>query len=179
MKTGLKFILVFLGYVAAIGSGLLVGYLHERFAPPDAANYSGMYAEGTAIAFYWVSGIACIFPTALALFFLRKVLWFWNLYSWALLGLAATGPLLEVIAVLLNGFLVTGPESLKDPFLALMFFLVLVRLFGIIILAPADLLSALLSPDPRYRRRLFIAFGIECALGVFVALNLAIRHKFM
>lgn len=179
MRTFFKFLLVLLGYMAAIGSGLLIGYLHEKFAPADANNYSGMYAEGTAMLGFWVAGIGCIFPTILALFFLRKVAWFWNAYSWLMLVAAVTGPLMELLAMILNGTVVTGPESMRNTPLALFLFLALVRIFGLPILAPADLFSALLSEDPKCRKRLFTAFFIECGLGVFVALNLAIRHKIM
>ncbi len=178
MKTTFKVALVLLGYVAALGLGLLVEDLHERFAPAWANQSSGMYAEGSAILFFEVSGVAALFPTLLALFFLRKAPWFWRGYSWAVLGLAATGPLMEIAGVTLN-LLLPMEAVMKNVPVDLFLFLVIVRIFAVIFLAPFDFLSAIFSPDPQIRKRLFIAFGMECALGLFVALNLTIRHKFI
>ncbi|HVZ80425.1 MAG TPA: hypothetical protein VHE12_06420 [bacterium] len=178
MKTSLKIAIVLLGYLAALGFGFLANELHEWLAPDWANQSSGMYAEGGAILFFEVTGVACVVPTLLALFFLRKVPWFWNTYSWAMLALALSGPLLEAVGIGLNRP-VNGPAPVMSTTASLFFLLVLVRIFSVLFLAPADLLSALLSADPKCRRRLLIAFALECALGIFVLLNIATRHKFM
>jgi len=168
-----KVSIVLLGYGAAVGLGFLAGWLNDLRASAFAQNSGGMVAEGDAAAFFVVTGLAMIFPTLLALFFLRSAGWFWRPYSWAMLILALTGPLLEMLGAALHAM---GPSAMPYSLLG---FPVVVRTFSVLFLSPGDFLSALIAPEPKSRRRLLIAFAIETALGLYVLMNLAFRGRFM
>jgi len=169
----LKIAVVLAGYAAAVGLGCLAWWLNDQRVAAFARNSPGMVSEGDSIAFFQVTGLAMIVPTALALFFLRPVAWFWTFFSWGLLALALTGPPLEMIGALLHDLgVMSGPWVLLS-------FPVVVRTYSIAFLAPGDLISALLAPDPKSRRRLLLALGIEAALGLYVIWNLTFRNRFM
>ena len=77
-----KFGLVLAGYVAAApGSrcGIEIRLLNTQ--GPDADASAGMYAFGDAMLFLAVFGFAALFPTGLALCFLRTCRWFWTALS--------------------------------------------------------------------------------------------------
>ena len=173
MKTLAKVVIVLLGYAVSVGLGCLAWKWNEIRAAAFAQNSGGMVAEGDSIAFFVVTGLAMVVPTALGLFFLRPVAWFWNLYSWALLALAATGPLLEMVGSTLHHL-----QVMNSPW-ALLSVPVVVRTFSVAFLAPGDLFSALIAPDPKSRRRLLIAFAVEAAVGLYVVLNMTFRNRFM
>ena len=60
------------GYIAALLLALGSAWLNAALVDPiDATASAGMYAFGDSILFFFVFGVASIFPTALALFFLH------------------------------------------------------------------------------------------------------------
>jgi len=94
MNKTTKIGLVAAGFVAALaGAGAAVG-LHEWLTRDDPAQSgSGMYAFGDLLLFLGGFAFLSIFPTTLALYFLRGSERFWNLFSLFSLALAATAPL--------------------------------------------------------------------------------------
>ena len=168
-----KVSIVLLGYAAALGLGFLAGWWNDLRSAAFAQNSGGMVAEGDSIAFFLATGVAAILPTALALFFLRSVAWFWDLYSRTLFAIALTGPPLLVLGAVLHDLQVMQSSW------ALLSVPVVARIFSLPILAPADLASAWLAPDPQNRRRLLAAMSVEMATGLYVAFNLLFRHRFM
>ncbi len=173
MKNWMKVLIVLLGYLAAIVLGVLAWWANDLRAAVFNQNSPGMVAEGDSIACFMVTGLAAIFPTALALFFLRPVGWFWSLYTWAMLLLALAGIPLEITGALLHHYQVMQPpwELLSVP--------VVIWTFTIPFTAPADILSALIAPDPKNRRRLLIAFGVEAAMALLVAFRILFENRFM
>ena len=96
-----KFGLVLAGYVAAAlaaGAALEIRLLNTQ--GPDADASAGMYAFGDAMLFLAVFGFAALFPTGLALCFLRTCRWFWTALSIVALAIAITGGLAAAVSAL-------------------------------------------------------------------------------
>jgi hypothetical protein len=160
LKTALKWILVLGGYAAAPAGAALVVYLHQIYfpLPPDVAS-SGMAAGGDMIFFIAVWAFLSLFPSALALFFLRSRPGFWNFFAWLGLGLAATAPLAEVLNIL-NRLL-----QVRSAFWALAGFIALLRVGLAPLMALLFLAAGWMATPQKPRWILWAAAGIE--LSVF------------
>ncbi|MBI5248978.1 MAG: hypothetical protein HY912_05735 [Desulfomonile tiedjei] len=84
---------VLAGYLTAflLASGAVHYQQLQTLGDPQAQASSGMYAFGDAILFMFVFGVVALFPTGLALYFLRPFRSFWTALSIASLALAVTG----------------------------------------------------------------------------------------
>jgi hypothetical protein len=147
---------VLVGYAAALLASYAVCYVLQRLHPgPDPSG--GMQAFGDMLLFLGIFGFLALFPTALALHFLRPVEKFWTVFSIASLALAATGP----VALLVG-------KPYLSPWL-----LLFVGIFGLWEVLGAPLLClgfvfcALIAPARRPRRLLIAASGIEFAVGAY------------
>jgi hypothetical protein len=127
-----------------------------------------MYAFGDLLLFIAVFGILALFPTGLALYFLRPVEKFWAVLSIGFLSIAVIG--LCTAPVMGLGF--TQPRQS---------ILILVAGIGILsaLSAPALALAfgiaTLLAPAGRWRWILLAATGIEGMLGIFGLLQFFLR----
>jgi hypothetical protein len=80
------------GYATAsfvVGAAVYVRLLHTQDA--QAVASAGMYAFGDLLLFVFVFGAVALFPTGLALYFLRPVGRFWTVFSIGALAFAGTG----------------------------------------------------------------------------------------
>jgi len=156
-----KAAIVATGYFAAILLGVGVTSIYiDNTGGPDRDLYSGMYAFGDSLVFLTVFGAAAIVPTALALVFLRQSRRFWAVLSVAALIMASTS--LAAVAVIVLEQQMPSLTSLNtwSP-------LAVLRIFGAPFLAGLSGLSALVAPEPRFRRYLLGAAGAEGATAVY------------
>jgi hypothetical protein len=125
-------------------------------SPRDASG--GMQAFGDMLLFLGLFGFLALFPTTLALYFLRPFEKFWNVFSAASLALAATGP----VAALMMG------RAQKSPELGLLMGLFgLLKVLGAPVLGAGFLICAAFAPIRRPRWVLLAAAGIEFSVGAY------------
>ena len=157
MGVGAKAALVVGGYAFAFAVGLAAVALEVRrtnaLTPPPS---DGMAAFSESLLFMAAFGAVALFPTAGALYFLRPVARFWWLASGLALVIAASG-------LGAGGVFVFGNPS--DGWTALAF----IRLMMAPFFVAGFALSAAFAPEGRWRRRLWVAVGIE-GLGFACAL---------
>jgi hypothetical protein len=151
-----KVAVVLAGYLVAFLIAFTVDYVLTRLNHSPDAN-GGMQAFGDMLRFLGMFGILALFPTALALYFLRSVEKFWTIFSIAALALAATGP----FAALLMGRPKVAPWAVIAGFVGLLEILG-APLFGI-----GFVFCAVIAPGGRSRWRLLAAAGIEFAVVAF------------
>jgi hypothetical protein len=127
-----------------------------------------MYAFGDFILFVEVFGGLGLFPTGLALYFLRPLRIFWTILAIAALALAAIGPFTVAVVALLSRL-----PNLPSFWQACAFFGVL-RMLGAPLLAGAFLLCACIAPTPFARWAFLGTAVIEGAVAAY-----AIFHWFI
>ena len=92
MKCLVKCGAVLAGYIIAwVAASTAVAIRVADTQGPDAQASAGMYAFGDLILFLGVFGILELFPTGLALYFLRRFERFWTVFSAAVLAFSVTG----------------------------------------------------------------------------------------
>ena len=157
VKTGV----VLAGYAAvfAVASAVIyVRQLHTQGLDAQASN--GMYAIGQDILFVQAFGGLALFPTGLALYFLRRIRVLWTILVTAALALAATGPVTAAVIAL--------SSSLPNPpsFLTTWAIFGVLRMLAAPVIAPAFLLCACLVPT-RFLR--WALLGVTVTEGAVVA----------
>ncbi len=163
MRVAAKVGVVLGGYVLAIVVAWVVTTLYVvATSGPDRQTYGAMYAFGDSILFLMVFGLAACLPTAAALFFLRPVPTFWVVLSTGALAVSTTG-LAAAPLYFMQGSPVAGPVIHGFGALAVL------RVLIAPICASTFLLCALFAPNPRSRRALALALGMEMAGFVPVA----------
>ena len=91
MKALVKFGVVLAGYVtAALVASAAVAVRVANTSGPDAEASAGMYAFGDGLLFIAVFSAVALFPTGLALCFLRPYRWFWVAISVTAMAIAGT-----------------------------------------------------------------------------------------
>jgi len=129
-----------------------------------------MQAFGDLLLFLGMFGGLSLIPTGLALFFLRKSLRFWTVFSILCLAFACTGPVAAVLVQPSWGAM----EIVKIP-----------RILGAPLFCLAFLISAVLAPPSSWRpraltRRLFlVAAAIEAAVSAYAFLCLFILQHWL
>jgi hypothetical protein len=163
MSAYYKLSAVLAGYTVALLAAFVACYVLQRLFPvPDPAG--GMQAFGDMLRFLGIFGLLALFPTALALYFLRPVEKFWTVFSIASLALAATGP---------SAALILGrPRS--SPWLALFGFFGLLQVLAAPLLGVAYVICALVAPVRRPRLLLLAASAIEFAVATFALFRLLV-----
>lgn len=168
-KIGLVLGGFFTAFVGAFLAAYLDGLLTERFQ----AQSGGMVAGGQMILFIGVFAFLSIFPTGLALIFLRSENKFWGPFSIFAVALALTGPVAEAFMTAVR-VLTFWPHNGW----ALVIFIAMLRVFGTPVLAFAFFLFAFISPLPQPRRRFLIAAGIETAVFLYIAVHYLFWNNF-
>jgi len=162
IKTLVKLGVILAGYVIAFLAAWTAVYIGQRHRPDTWVQASaGMYAFGDTLLFAAVCGFIALFPTALALYFLRSFQTFWAIFSTACLALAVTGPIAAFVYMFASG-------RALPPFWTLPVFFSILRVLGSPLFAAAFLMSAFLAPARRSRWLLLGAAAIECAVSAFV-----------
>ena len=174
MKTWMKVLLILAGYLAALIGAFLACWINDHFLLPPDVRDTGMAAGGDMFLFTGVSVFLSFFPTSLALVFLRKNALFWSLFSKACLAFALGGFLLLVLDMT---FHITQRRDLGGLAVMVMF-LGMLRLFGTPILALGDGAFALIAPDPKVRRILLLAAGLEAFCACVTYGSLLAGHHF-
>jgi hypothetical protein len=162
-----KFGAVVVGYVAALlaaGAALEIRLLNTQ--GPDAQASAGMYAFGDLLLFIAVFSAAAVFPTGLALFFLRPYRWFWTTLSIAALAIAVTGALAASVCILAARL--TLPR--ESPLMILAALAVL-RTLAAPLVAATFLLSGFIAPNRPSRWSLFVAAGIEVVAAAYAVIQ--------
>ena len=161
------------GFILAFAGASLAAYWDDLRTAQFQDQSGGMVAGGEMILFIGVFAFLSVFPIGLTLFYLRSEEKFWNSFSVFALGLALTGPVAEGLMILIRTF-----QFYPHSWLALVIFVVMLRVFGSAILAFGFILFVFITPFQQPRKRLLIAAGIELALVLFISLNFLIRHNF-
>ncbi len=165
-KPGLKVLLVLAGYSAALAAACTATYIRQlNTQGPDAQASAGMYAFGDVSLFVAVFGFVALFPTGLALYFLRPVRPFWTILAIGALALAATG-LFCATALELVRHLPAAPAWLQ-----VVAGLGVLRMLGAPRLAFGLLLCACLAPTHFSRWSLVGAAAIEGFVAAYSVLN--------
>lgn len=173
MKKITKIGLILAGYALAFAGACLAAYLDDLATARFQDQSGGMVAGGEMILFIGVFAFLSVFPTALALFFLRSQDKFWNTFSLFAIGLALTGPIAEVYIYGVRIFTSSTPTLW-----AFFSFFALLRVWGTFVLGLGDILFAFITQLPIARKRLLIAAGIEQALFLYITVHLWIWHNF-
>ena len=157
MKTVSKVGLVIGGYIAAFGIAWTVDYVLGRLNTSADPN-GGMQAFGDMLRFLGLFAVLALFPTVLALYFLRPVEKFWDIFSIAALVIAATGPVAEVMM---------GRHHLPPFIMFPVGSLGLLKILGSPLFCIGFAICALISPSRIARWRLLGAAGIEFVVIVY------------
>ncbi len=121
-----------------------------------------MYAFGDAILFGAVFGYVALFPTGLALYFLRPFKKLWTVFSIASLALAFTG----LVAASVIAFALTLPPDDESAWAISAGFGIL-RMLVAPLLAPVFVIAAFIAPTRFSRWALVGATAIEGAIGTY------------
>ena len=159
--------LILAGYGGALLAAFTACYAAEKLFPgPDPSG--GMQAFGDMLRFLGLFGFLALFPTTLALYFLRPLEKFWIIFSIASLALALTAPAAAL--------LLTRPHLVPWAVLAGSF--CLLEVLGSPLLGVTFAICAVLAPFRRPRQLLLAASAIEFAVagGAFLSLVL-VRHR--
>jgi hypothetical protein len=149
------------GYAASwfvASAAVYVRLLHTQDAEAQAS--AGMHAFGDLLLFVFVFGVVALFPTGLALYYLRPHAKFWTVFSVGSLAFSLTG----LCAALVIALASTQPSQSLWGVLASV---------GVLRMSPAPLLaigfalSTFIAPNRRSRRTLLAATLIEGAVGVY------------
>jgi hypothetical protein len=163
-----KFGIVLAGYVAAVlvaGAALEIRLLNTQ--GPDAQASAGMQAFGDLLLFLGVFGFAALFPTGVALNFLRHYERLWTVFSLASLTLALIGP---VAAVVLQ-------SHQRDWLIAGLIWLG--QVLGAPLLALGFLVGTFLAPTRRARWMLLVSALIEGLVSAYVFLCLFVLQHWL
>jgi hypothetical protein len=175
MKRLVKICVVLAGYVAAYLAAYgayNLAVLREQSDPLAYAS-TGMYAFGEITTFAAVFGFVALFPTALALYFLRSSKRLWTVMSIASLALTVTVPIFIYVSFalastpLVHHFLWSIADSCA-------FLLILP---GAPLLAVAFLVSAYIAPTVVSRRAFLGAAAIEGALCAFMIFWVCLKRS--
>lgn len=159
---------VLAGYVAALLAAAAAVHFRVLYTPQSGAEASaGMYLLGDALLFAAVFGLVALFPTGLALHYLRPHPRFWTGLSIASLALAVSGPAAALVAAL------SMSRQLSDHFWGIAVPLAFLRTFFAPLLATLWLIAGFIAPAQRSRRALFVAAAIEGVAAASAALWLA------
>jgi hypothetical protein len=149
------------GYATAsfvASAAVYVRLLHTQDAQAQAS--AGMYAFGDLLLFVFVLGVVALFPTGLALYYLRPFWKLWAAFSAGALAFAVTG-LCAALAIALAS---TQPAQSLWGVLA---GIGVLRMLPAPLLAIGLALSTFIAPDRRARRTLLAATLIEGAVGTY------------
>ena len=161
-KPLLKSLAVLVGYSAALFAACAAVYIRQLDTQgPDEQVSAGMSAAGDAMVFICVFGTVALAPTGLGLYFLRPLRIFWTFLAATVLALAATGPVCAVALELMR--------HLQDAptFLQVLTAVGVMRVIGSLLLAPAFLLSACLTPTRFSRWSLLGATAVEGLVAAY------------
>ncbi len=158
-----KLTVVLAGYGVALFVSCTGLYAWTMLNPSPGS--SGMQAFGDAVTFAGVFCFLSLFPTVLALYFLRPFEKLWMVLSVGALLFAATGPFAAMTKVLHQ----TGWMSIE--------FFGLLRMMAAPLLALGLLACAVIAPSRRSRLGLFAAAGIEMVVSGYAFFCLfVLRH---
>jgi len=150
--------IVLAGYVLSmVASVVVVAIYDRRFSAADNQTMGGMIAGGEMMLGAGVFVFFALFPTAFALWSLRRHRGAWSVFAAMCLGFAAVG-----MAAVLTTFARSAPSAL---------FLQLAALLGIMQMLSAPIwvvgfgLFALLAPARALRRTLLVAAALEVAIA--------------
>ena len=147
---------VLAGYAFALLAAYGACYYRElQFQQAQIDTSGGMYAWGDLITFSVVFGPLALFPTGLALYFVRRSQKFWTVLSLVSLPLAATGLAALFLIVLV------GTRHVQHPIWRDLAALGLLRVYPAPMLFVVFIICAFIAPTRRYRRLLLGAAGIE------------------
>ncbi len=167
MKALIKFALVVAGYVAAVLlASAAVAVRIANTSGPDAQASAGMYAFGDGLLFIAVFSAVAIFPTGLALWFLRPYRWFWIALSITALMIAATG----FLAAAINGVASHLTLPRESP-LMIGAALAVLRMLLAPPLAAAFGLAGVIASNRASRWSLLAAAGTEAAVAGYAVLH--------
>lgn len=165
---------VLAGYVAAVLAACAAVDFRQLHTQGEHVQASaGMYAFGDALLFLAVFGIAALFPTGLALHFLRSFRSFWTALSITALVLAATGLLAALVYTLASS------QPLPGSLWAIWASLAVLRMLAAPLLASVFLLSGLIAPTRASRWALLVTGGIEGAVGTYAVLHWYVSCRFI
>ena len=171
MTKTLKTAIVLGGYLAAFAVACLILWVYRTWlVPPGADNSGGMAAFGDMILFLGAWVFLSIFPTALALYFLRSNEPFWLFFSIGALALSLTGVLWEGLD-LVAGISRSPSAGWWGP-------LGMMRLAGSPLLSGGFGLFTLLAPAKRPRLFLALATVIEAFAAFSTYALLLFGHRF-
>src|SRR5678809_1305024 len=104
MRTRAKVGVVVTGYVAAVGAAILAGWMYNvRVSALPYDTSGGMYAGGEALTSLGAFLVIALFPTLLALWFVRRHERFWNVVGTLAIIFAAVG-MLSLAPFVATGF---------------------------------------------------------------------------
>src|ERR1700716_562055 len=158
---------VLIGYAAALFVSCVVFYAYVYVSNwTNAVQASGgMQAFGDFLLLVGLFGFLALFPTALALYYLRPFEKFWRVFSIASVVLAISG----LLAAVMIGRLQRPPGAILG-----------VGFFGLMEILGAPLLGlcfstcAVIAPTRSSRRFLFAAAGIEFVVSAYVFVCLVV-----
>jgi len=155
------------GYAAAVlAASTAVAVRVANTSGPDAQASAGMYAFGDGLLFIAVFSVVAIFPTGLALYFLRPYRWFWVMLSIAALAIAGTAIVATSVCV------VTASLDLsRESPLMIWAALAVLRMLLSPPLAAGFVVAGVIAPSRASRWSLVAAAGIEGVVAAYAVLH--------
>jgi hypothetical protein len=158
MKALAKLGLVGAGYIGAFAIASAVVAVHIAATQgPDRRDYAAMFDFGDSLLFLGVFGLAAVFPTGAALFFLRPYPRFWRVLSIAAMVMAATAAAAFVVML---AWRAAGASSVGSAWAAVASLRILIApLFAL-----AFAVSTVFAPSRNPRLALLAATAMEALL---------------
>lgn len=164
MKPPSTVIIIVAGYAVALAVACVAVAIRNAFIDPaDAQASSGMHAFADAFLFSIVFGLLALAPTAAALWRLRSFRSFWVALAAMSIGLALTGVAAAALFAL-------GRNAPPAAPLAIWASLAMLRILPAVLLTPAFLVCALISPHRGPRLALLAATAMEAVVCAYAGL---------
>jgi hypothetical protein len=171
MSKSAKVAVVIAGYALALICAFAYFYVYPN---PEAAAYPGMAAFGDSIVFLGIFGFVGLFPTTLALYFLRPFNRFWLPFAMACLVFAISGPLVEIA----NTALDARRAYDHSPMAAVLSLIGILHIFGTPLFFIGFIIFSAIAPPGRPRRLMLLSAAMEVLTGGYAFFTLLIYDRF-
>ena len=132
-----------------------------------------MVAFGDTLLCLGIVSVMMLFPTMLALYFLRPYKNLWFAFAIACLVFALTGPAVEIANTAIS-----ASGNYNNPAADVLSLIGILHVFGAPLFLIGFIIFAVLAPAGRPRLLMLLSAGMEILTGIYVVVNLVLFSRF-